>query len=98
MYSTAYCLLHSLVEHSGINPKSLAFGYLDEKPIDTGLMKLLGLCLLPSLTLLVVALFTEVELPTAPDHSHDHIPLHGIHWYLHLDFFLSGIQTPYADD
>ncbi|RWW49281.1 hypothetical protein BHE74_00044580, partial [Ensete ventricosum] len=41
---TAYCLLRSLVEHSCINSKSLAFGYLDEKPIDTGLMKFLGLC------------------------------------------------------
>ncbi|RRT32581.1 hypothetical protein B296_00055620 [Ensete ventricosum] len=40
----AYCLLRSLVEHSCINPKSLAFGYLDEKPVDTGLMKFLGLC------------------------------------------------------
>ncbi|RZS12907.1 hypothetical protein BHM03_00044423 [Ensete ventricosum] len=39
-----YCLLCSLVEHSCINPKSLTFGYLDEKPIDTGLMKFLGLC------------------------------------------------------
>ncbi|RWW00087.1 hypothetical protein GW17_00036963, partial [Ensete ventricosum] len=41
---TTYCLLRSLVEHSCINPKSLAFGYLDEKPIDIGLMKFLGLC------------------------------------------------------
>ncbi|RWV78219.1 hypothetical protein GW17_00060840 [Ensete ventricosum] len=38
------CLLHSMVEHSCINLKSLAFGYLDEKPIDIGLMKFLGLC------------------------------------------------------
>ncbi|RRT32197.1 hypothetical protein B296_00040368 [Ensete ventricosum] len=30
--------------HSCINPKFLTFGYLDEKPIDTGLMKFLGLC------------------------------------------------------
>ncbi|RZS15572.1 hypothetical protein BHM03_00047430 [Ensete ventricosum] len=37
-------LLRSLVEHSRINPKSLTFGYLDEKPIDTDLMKFLGLC------------------------------------------------------
>ncbi|RRT65722.1 hypothetical protein B296_00000274 [Ensete ventricosum] len=37
-------LLCLLVEHSYINPKSLAFGYLDEKPIDTSLMKFLGLC------------------------------------------------------
>ncbi|RZR80314.1 hypothetical protein BHM03_00006310 [Ensete ventricosum] len=29
--------------HSYINPKSLAFGYLNEKPIDIGLMKFLGL-------------------------------------------------------
>ncbi|RRT62124.1 hypothetical protein B296_00009097 [Ensete ventricosum] len=36
--STMYCLLYSLVEHSCIT-----FGYLDEKPIDTGLMKFLGL-------------------------------------------------------
>ncbi|RRT31368.1 hypothetical protein B296_00057499, partial [Ensete ventricosum] len=43
-YSTTHCLLRSLVEHSCINPKSLAFGYLDEKPIDTGLMKFLSLC------------------------------------------------------
>ncbi|RWV87700.1 hypothetical protein GW17_00050279 [Ensete ventricosum] len=43
-YSTAYCLLRSLVEHSCINPKSLTFDYLDEKPIDIGLMKFLGLC------------------------------------------------------
>ncbi|RRT80528.1 hypothetical protein B296_00002652 [Ensete ventricosum] len=41
---TAYCLLRSLVEHSCINPKSPAFGYLDEKPIDTDLMKFLDLC------------------------------------------------------
>ncbi|RWV90731.1 hypothetical protein GW17_00047037 [Ensete ventricosum] len=41
---TMYYLLRSLVEHSYINPKSLAFGYLDEKSIDTGLMKFLGLC------------------------------------------------------
>ncbi|RZR87288.1 hypothetical protein BHM03_00014662 [Ensete ventricosum] len=113
---TTYCLLRSLVEHSYINPKSLAFGYLDEKPIDIGLMKFLGLCtpppprpllrpmlslheskgsmtprksrlcgtmVLPShsptIPLLAVALFTEVELPAAPDHSHDHVPLHGTH-------------------
>ncbi|RZS08222.1 hypothetical protein BHM03_00039163, partial [Ensete ventricosum] len=31
-------------EHSCINPKSLTFGYLDEKPIDTDLMKFLALC------------------------------------------------------
>ncbi|RZR93609.1 hypothetical protein BHM03_00022133 [Ensete ventricosum] len=43
-YSTAYCLLRSLVEHSYINPKSLTFGYLDENPIDTDLMKFLSLC------------------------------------------------------
>ncbi|RWW52056.1 hypothetical protein BHE74_00041548 [Ensete ventricosum] len=42
-------------------------------------------------TLLAVALFTEMELPTARDHSHDHVPLHGTHWYLHLDFFLCDI-------
>ncbi|RRT37515.1 hypothetical protein B296_00047768 [Ensete ventricosum] len=41
---TAYCQLRSLVEHSYINSKSLAVGYLDEKPIDTGLVKFLGLC------------------------------------------------------
>ncbi|RWW27296.1 hypothetical protein GW17_00008279 [Ensete ventricosum] len=34
---------------------------------------------LESTALLSVALFTEVELPTAPDHSHDHVPLHGTH-------------------
>ncbi|RZS02475.1 hypothetical protein BHM03_00032527 [Ensete ventricosum] len=44
-----YCLLRSLVEHSCINPKSLAFGYLNEKPIDIGLMKFLGLCPSPYL-------------------------------------------------
>ncbi|RWW74696.1 hypothetical protein BHE74_00017340 [Ensete ventricosum] len=43
--SIAYCLLRSLVEHSCINLKSLTFGYLDEKPVNTGLMKFLGLCL-----------------------------------------------------
>ncbi|RRT84412.1 hypothetical protein B296_00005720 [Ensete ventricosum] len=166
MYSTTCCLLCFLVEHSCINPKSLAFGYLDKKLIDIGLMKFISLCpsvlswylefvfafstssapflrpmlslhknkgsmtprksrlcsttVLPSpypyypltciripsfvigrsafaalwcssestafltdallLALLVVALFTEVELPTAPDHSHDHVPLHGTHW------------------
>ncbi|RZS23278.1 hypothetical protein BHM03_00056178 [Ensete ventricosum] len=42
--STTYCLLRSLDEHSYINPKSLAFSYLDEKPIDTDLMKFLGHC------------------------------------------------------
>ncbi|RWW76312.1 hypothetical protein BHE74_00015612 [Ensete ventricosum] len=41
---TTYCLLRFLVEHSYINSKSLTFGYLDEKPVDTGLMKFLGLC------------------------------------------------------
>ncbi|RWV92447.1 hypothetical protein GW17_00045181 [Ensete ventricosum] len=40
---TTYCLLCSLVEHSNINPKSLAFNYLDEKLINTGLIKFLGL-------------------------------------------------------
>ncbi|RZR85912.1 hypothetical protein BHM03_00012974 [Ensete ventricosum] len=49
MYSITYCLLRSLVEHSCINPKSLTFGYLDEKPVDTGLMKFLGLCPSPCL-------------------------------------------------
>ncbi|RWV94556.1 hypothetical protein GW17_00042889 [Ensete ventricosum] len=39
-----YCLLRSLVEHSCINLKSLAFGYLDEKFVDTGFMKFLGIC------------------------------------------------------
>ncbi|RZS27393.1 hypothetical protein BHM03_00060854 [Ensete ventricosum] len=39
--------------------------------------------------LLVVALFTEVELPTAPDHSHDHVPLHGTHCCLHLNIRFS---------
>ncbi|RWW48061.1 hypothetical protein BHE74_00045902, partial [Ensete ventricosum] len=39
-----YRLLHSLIEHSCINPKSLTFDYLDEKLVDTGLMKFLGLC------------------------------------------------------
>ncbi|RRT73610.1 hypothetical protein B296_00016243 [Ensete ventricosum] len=38
---TTYCLLGSLVEHSCNNPKFLAFGYLNEKPIDIGLMKFL---------------------------------------------------------
>ncbi|RWW66390.1 hypothetical protein BHE74_00026247 [Ensete ventricosum] len=33
-----------LVEHSCINPKFLTFDYLDEKPVDTGLKKFLGLC------------------------------------------------------
>ncbi|RZR92342.1 hypothetical protein BHM03_00020615 [Ensete ventricosum] len=42
--SITYCLLHSLVTHSCINPKSLAFGYLDKKPIDAGLMKFFDLC------------------------------------------------------
>ncbi|RZR72796.1 hypothetical protein BHM03_00017137 [Ensete ventricosum] len=36
---------HEHFIHSCINPKSLNFGYLDEKLIDTGLMKFLGLCL-----------------------------------------------------
>ncbi|RRT59131.1 hypothetical protein B296_00016507 [Ensete ventricosum] len=53
---------------------------------------------LESTTLLAITLFTEVELPATPDHSHDHVPLYGTHWYLHLDFFLGSIQTPYADD
>ncbi|RRT68719.1 hypothetical protein B296_00026873 [Ensete ventricosum] len=43
MYNTTFCLLRSLVEHSCINPKSLTFDYLDEKLVDTGLMKFLGL-------------------------------------------------------
>ncbi|RWV91011.1 hypothetical protein GW17_00046736, partial [Ensete ventricosum] len=42
--ATTYYLLRSLVEHSCINLKSLAFSYLEEKPIDIGLMKFLGLC------------------------------------------------------
>ncbi|RWV77314.1 hypothetical protein GW17_00061875 [Ensete ventricosum] len=41
--NTVYCVLRSLVEHSCINPKSHAFGYLDEKPIDISLIKFLGL-------------------------------------------------------
>ncbi|RWW35667.1 hypothetical protein BHE74_00059373, partial [Ensete ventricosum] len=41
--TTAHCLLRSLVEYSYINSKSLAFDYLDEKPIDISLMKFLGL-------------------------------------------------------
>ncbi|RZS28401.1 hypothetical protein BHM03_00062026 [Ensete ventricosum] len=49
---------------------------------------------LESTALFPIALFTEMELPTAPDHSHDHVPLHGTHWYLHLDFYLGGIQPP----
>ncbi|RWW18720.1 hypothetical protein GW17_00017284 [Ensete ventricosum] len=40
---TTYYLFYSLVEYSYINPKSLTFSYLDEKFIDTGLMKFLGL-------------------------------------------------------
>ncbi|RWW05695.1 hypothetical protein GW17_00031016, partial [Ensete ventricosum] len=48
--------------------------------------------------LFVVALFTEVELPAAPDHSYDHVPLYGTHWYLHLDFFLDGINPLYVDN
>ncbi|RWW40505.1 hypothetical protein BHE74_00054079 [Ensete ventricosum] len=43
-YSTTYCLLRSLVEHSCINSKSSTFGYLDKKLVDTNLMKFLGLC------------------------------------------------------
>ncbi|RRT66245.1 hypothetical protein B296_00006577 [Ensete ventricosum] len=43
-YNTAYCLLRSLVKHSCINPRSPTFSYLDEKLIDTGLMKFLDLC------------------------------------------------------
>ncbi|RWW09252.1 hypothetical protein GW17_00027267 [Ensete ventricosum] len=43
MYSITYCLFRSLVEHSCINPKSLAFGYLDKKSIDIGLMKFISL-------------------------------------------------------
>ncbi|RRT34268.1 hypothetical protein B296_00024876 [Ensete ventricosum] len=54
--------------------------------------------LLKSIALLSIALFTKVELPTPPDHSHNHVPLYGTHWYLHLDFFLGGIQSSYADD
>ncbi|RWV81997.1 hypothetical protein GW17_00056539, partial [Ensete ventricosum] len=41
--NTTYCLLRSLVEHSCINPKSLTFGYLDEKLVDTDLIKFIGL-------------------------------------------------------
>ncbi|RZS27591.1 hypothetical protein BHM03_00061093 [Ensete ventricosum] len=41
---------------------------------------------------------TPFKLPTASDHSHDHVPLYGTHWYLHLDLFLGGIQPSYADD
>ncbi|RWW06833.1 hypothetical protein BHE74_00037173 [Ensete ventricosum] len=47
--SIAYCLLRSLVKHSCINPKFLTFDYLDEKPVDTGLMKFLGFSLPPCL-------------------------------------------------
>ncbi|RWW05071.1 hypothetical protein BHE74_00055012 [Ensete ventricosum] len=54
--------------------------------------------LLESTTLFAIALFTEVELPAAPDYSHDHVSLHGTHWYLHLDFSLGDIQPSYADD
>ncbi|RRT50288.1 hypothetical protein B296_00020083 [Ensete ventricosum] len=41
----AYCLLCSLVKYSYINPRSVTFGYLDEKLIDTSLLKFLGLYL-----------------------------------------------------
>ncbi|RWW58496.1 hypothetical protein BHE74_00034636 [Ensete ventricosum] len=37
---------------------------------------------LESTAFLVVALFTEVELPAAPNHSYDHVPLHGTHCHL----------------
>ncbi|RRT38406.1 hypothetical protein B296_00043796, partial [Ensete ventricosum] len=36
--------MENLGWHSCIDLKSLAFSYLDEKSIDTGLMKFLGLC------------------------------------------------------
>ncbi|RRT42246.1 hypothetical protein B296_00057263 [Ensete ventricosum] len=39
-----YCLLRSFVEHFCINPKSLTFDYLDEKLVDTDLMKFRSLC------------------------------------------------------
>ncbi|RWW23648.1 hypothetical protein GW17_00012101, partial [Ensete ventricosum] len=56
---TVYCLFRSLVEHSCVNPKSLAFGYLDEKPFDIGLMRFLGLCpvLVPGVCLCILHLF-----------------------------------------
>ncbi|RWW15486.1 hypothetical protein GW17_00020679 [Ensete ventricosum] len=40
---------------------------------------------LESIVLLAVALFTEVELPAAPDHSHDHVSLHETHCVHALD-------------
>ncbi|RWW20275.1 hypothetical protein GW17_00015627 [Ensete ventricosum] len=39
-----YYLLRFLVKHSYINPKSLTFGYLNEKPVNISLMKFYGLC------------------------------------------------------
>ncbi|URE02770.1 TBC1 domain family member [Musa troglodytarum] len=64
-YNTAYCLLHSLVEHSCIDPKSFTYGYLDEKSIDTSLMKFPGLC--PS------ALSWNIEFAIAFSSSTAHI-------------------------
>ncbi|URD83986.1 hypothetical protein MUK42_21673 [Musa troglodytarum] len=42
-YCIAYWLLCSLVENSCIDPKFPTYGYLNEKNIDTGLTKFLGL-------------------------------------------------------
>ncbi|RWW79027.1 hypothetical protein BHE74_00012714 [Ensete ventricosum] len=64
---TSYCLLRSLVEHSRINPKSLVFGYLDEKLIDTGLLKFLGLCPFPlSWYLVFASAFSTSSAPFRP--------------------------------
>ncbi|RRT57832.1 hypothetical protein B296_00003789 [Ensete ventricosum] len=57
-----YCLLCSLVEHSCINPKSSTFGYLDEKPISTSLMKFLGLYPQPYLSPLHSPPFRPLEI------------------------------------
>ncbi|URE38226.1 hypothetical protein MUK42_13742 [Musa troglodytarum] len=43
-YSTVYYLLRFLVLHSCIDLKSFTYDNLDEKSIDTGLMKFSGLC------------------------------------------------------
>ncbi|RRT33700.1 hypothetical protein B296_00032284 [Ensete ventricosum] len=65
----AYCLLRSLVKHSCINPKFLTFDYLDEKPVDTGLMKFLGLSFRPVLVLGVCLCIPHLLGPFYDQHS-----------------------------
>ncbi|RRT51482.1 hypothetical protein B296_00051093, partial [Ensete ventricosum] len=64
-YNTTYDLLRSLVEHFYTNPKSSTFDYLDEKPVDTSLIKFSDLC--PSTLSWAVPLIGAIFAPLPPE-------------------------------